>query len=75
MDTKELGAKELRTKNIKELSDILVEVSEEFEDIKFQSATGQVENTSRIKILRRSIARIKTLLTEKESMNTTVGQE
>ena len=75
MDIRELKAKELRAKTLEELNDILVEVSEEYAELKFQSSTGQVENTAKIKLLRRSIARLKTLISEKEKQNSTVGQE
>jgi large subunit ribosomal protein L29 len=75
MDIRDLKAKELRAKTLEELKDILGEVTEEYAELKFQSSTGQVENTSKITLLRRSIARIKTLLSEKEKQNRTAGQE
>ena len=75
MDIRELKAKELRAKTLEELNDILVEVSEEYAELKFQSSTGQVENTAKIKLLRRGIARLKTLISEKEKQNSTAGQE
>ena len=75
MDIRDLKAKELRAKTLEELKDILGEVTEEYAELKFQSSTGQVENTSKITLLRRSIARVKTLLSEKEKQNRTAGQE
>jgi large subunit ribosomal protein L29 len=42
------------------------EVTEELFNLKFQHATGQLENTARLPRVRRDLARVKTLLREKE---------
>jgi len=67
MDSKDLKTNELRAKTVEELNDILAEVTGEYAEMKFQATTGQVENTSKIQLLRRGIARVKTLINEKEN--------
>jgi large subunit ribosomal protein L29 len=60
-------ANELREKTVDELGVLLREANDEYADLRFRSATGQVENTSRIRHLRRAIARVQTLITEKQT--------
>lgn len=57
---------ELRSKTINELRDILYSCRKESFNIRFQLVNGQFDNISRMKILRKDIARVKTLITEKE---------
>ena len=64
MKTKEF-VEELKTKSVDELNLDLVDAKKELFNLKFQNATNQLENTSRIKEVRRNIARIQTLITEK----------
>ena len=52
---------DIRAKTIDELQDELAGLKKEQFNLRFQRATGQLENTSRVKIVRRDIARIKTL--------------
>ncbi len=59
-------AQELRELNDTELSHRLGEAKEELFNLRFQNATGQLDNVSRISIVRRDIARIETLLRERE---------
>ncbi len=56
---------ELKTKTVAELSEDLVAAKKELFNLRFQNATNQLENTGRIKDVRRNIARIQTVLTEK----------
>ncbi len=56
---------ELRGKTAAELSEDLVAMKKELFNLRFQNATNQLDNTSRIKEVRRNIARIQTLITEK----------
>jgi large subunit ribosomal protein L29 len=58
---------ELKTKSVEELSTDLVTAKKELFNLKFQNATNQLENTSRIKEVRRNIARIQTLIAEKSN--------
>ena len=64
MKTKEF-VEELKTKSIDELNSDLVDAKKELFNLKFQNATNQLENTSRIKEVRRNIARIQTVIAEK----------
>ena len=56
--------KELRGKSVEELNQELVAVKKELFNLRFQNATNQLDNTSRIKEVRKNIARIQTLITE-----------
>lgn len=55
---------DLRTKSAAELSELLVIAKKELFNLRFQNATNQLENTGRIKEVRRNIARIQTIITE-----------
>ncbi len=64
MKTKEFR-NDLRSKNVEELNAELVAAKKELFNLRFQNATNQLENTSRIKEVRRNIARIQSVMTEK----------
>ncbi len=49
-----------------ELNQKLSELKEELFNLRFQLATGQLDNTSRIKLVRKDIARVKTVLRERQ---------
>ena len=55
---------ELRGKSVEELNEDLVAAKKELFNLRFQNATNQLDNTSRIKEVRKNIARIQTLITE-----------
>ena len=57
---------ELRELNDTELEHRLGEAKEELFNLRFQNATGQLDNISRIPQVRREVARIETLLRERE---------
>ena len=59
---------ELRSQTVAELNAQLVEAKKELFNLRFQNATNQLENTGRIKEVRRNIARIQTIITEKASV-------
>ena len=59
-------AKELRQLNDTELEHRLGEAKEELFNLRFQNATGQLDNIARIPQMRREVARIETLLRERE---------
>ena len=61
--------KELRGKSVEELNQELVAAKKELFNLRFQNATNQLDNTSRIKEVRRNIARIQTVITEKAAQN------
>ena len=56
--------KDLRGKSVEELNQELVAAKKELFNLRFQNATNQLDNTSRIKEVRKNIARIQTLITE-----------
>ena len=56
---------ELRAKTAAELNTELVAAKKELFNLRFQNATNQLDNTSRIKEVRRNIARIQTVIAEK----------
>ena len=56
---------DLRGKSAAELQDELVAAKKELFNLRFQNATNQLDNTSRIKGVRKNIARIQTLIVEK----------
>jgi large subunit ribosomal protein L29 len=55
---------DLKTKSVAELSEDLVAAKKELFNLRFQNATNQLDNTSRIKEVRKNIARIQTVITE-----------
>ena len=55
---------DLRAKSAAELNEELVAAKKELFNLRFQNATNQLENTGRIKEVRRNIARIQTVITE-----------
>jgi len=60
-----MNAKDLREKSADELRDELANLKKESFNLRFQQATGQMENTSGIKTARRNAARVKTILNQK----------
>jgi large subunit ribosomal protein L29 len=60
-----MDAKELRAKTPDQLRDDLVALKKEAFNLRFQQATGQLENTARMRAVRRDAARVKTVLNEK----------
>lgn len=63
---------DLKSKTAEQLSSELLSLKKEQFNLRFQQATGQLENTSNVRKVRRSIAQIKTLLREKA--NETKGE-
>ena len=56
---------DLKTKSASELQEELVAAKKELFNLRFQNATNQLDNTSRIKEVRKNIARIQTVITQK----------
>ena len=57
---------DIRAKTTDELSDQLNELNKEAFNLRFQAASGQLENTARVRQVRRNLAQIKTVLNEKK---------
>lgn len=60
-----MDANELRGKSPDELRTALVELKKEAFNLRFQAATSQLENTARVRVVRRSVARVQTILNQK----------
>ena len=61
-----MKSKEVRDMTVDELQSKLVSLKEELFNLRFQLATGQLDNPMRVRDVRKSIARIKTVLHEQE---------
>ena len=59
---------DLQAKSAAELAQDLVAAKKELFNLRFQNATNQLDNTSRIKEVRKNIARIQTVITEKANV-------
>ena len=73
--TKDLNAPALRAKTDAELVEDLRKAKEELFNLRFQAATGQLEGHGRLKAVRRDIARIYTVIRERELGILTVVEE
>ena len=60
-----MNASELRDKTPDQLRDELANLKKEAFNLRFQQATNQLENTARMRQVRRDVARVKTVLNEK----------
>ncbi|CDF58880.1 50S ribosomal protein L29 [Thermobrachium celere] len=58
--------KELRASNLQELNKKVMDLKAELFNLRFQLATGQLENPMRIREVKKSIAQLKTIIREKE---------
>ncbi len=62
-------SEDIRAKTIDELNEQLIDLSKEKFNLRFQAASGQLENTSRVRQIRRTLAQIKTVLNEKKRLD------
>lgn len=62
-----LKSGDLRSMTVDQLDDELLRLKKEQFNLRFQKATGQLENTSRVRQVRRDIARIKTMAQQKRT--------
>lgn len=62
-----MKASDVKAMSVDQLSDELAKLKKEQFNLRFQRATGQLENTARVRQVRRDIARIKTLLNAKSA--------
>ena len=60
-----MKAADVRAKSDDELKEELLGLRKEAFNLRFQTASGQLENTARVKVVRRGIARVKTILGER----------
>ena len=69
-----MNASELRDKTPDELRDQLGQLKKEAFNLRFRQATSQLENTARMRVVRRDVARVKTVLNEKARGAATGGE-
>lgn len=60
-----MNAQDLKEKTPDQLRDALAALKKEAFNLRFQQATGQLENTARMRAVRRDVARVKTILNQK----------
>ncbi len=65
-----MKSEDIRAKSTDELTEQLGELSKEAFNLRFQVASGQLENTARVREVRRDVARIKTILKQKNDAGT-----
>ncbi|MBQ3068118.1 MAG: 50S ribosomal protein L29 [Oscillospiraceae bacterium] len=70
-----MKASEVRELSIKELNQKLSDLKAELFNLRFQNAINQLENPMRIRAVKSDIARIKTIITEKQTANKEEGDE
>lgn len=70
-----MKASEVRGLSIKELNQKLSDLKAELFNLRFQNAINQLENPMRIRAVKSDIARIKTIITEKQTTNEEEGDE
>jgi len=66
-----MKAEDVRTKTVDQLNEELENLCKEAFNLRFQRVSGQLENTARVRAVRRDIARIKTILGEKTAQSRT----
>lgn len=62
-----MKASEIRDMSVDQIDDELIKLKREALNLRFQSASGQLENTARVREVRRSIARIKTIARQRKA--------
>lgn len=72
---KSVKTSELRNMNAGELETKLADAQEELMKLRFQQVTGQLTDTNRLRILRREIARMQTILREQATAEAVEGEE
>jgi len=70
-----MKAEELRAKTPDELTEQLLGLKKEAFNLRFQKASGQLENTARVRQVRRDIARVKTVLHHKHNAAAAAAKE
>ncbi|MEM8552978.1 MAG: 50S ribosomal protein L29 [Pseudomonadota bacterium] len=70
-----MKGEDVRAKTTDELVDDLRDLKKEQFNLRFQQATGQLENTARFRVVRRDIARIKTVLGQRRAAEATKVQD
>lgn len=66
-----MKSEDARAMTLDQLKDELVNLKKEQFNLRFQQASGQLENTARMRIVRRGIARVKTVMSQKSAESET----
>ena len=66
-----MNARELKAKSVEELQSELLELRKEQFNLRMQKATGQANQTHTLKVVRRNIARVKTVINQKANVANT----
>ena len=69
-----MKASDARAMTVDQLDDEVLKLKKEQFNLRFQRATGQLENTSRVRQVRRDIARVMTVARQKRAGSTTTGK-
>ena len=64
-----MKAEDIRQKTVDQLAELLIDLRKEAFNLRFQKASGQLENTARMREVRRDIARTKTTLHERQTVS------
>ena len=67
MKERGVSAEQVRDLSLDQIADKIVELKKEQFNLRFQKATGQLENTTRSREIKRDIARLKTIQTQKQA--------
>jgi large subunit ribosomal protein L29 len=65
---------DVRAMSVDQLEDEILKLKKERFNLRFQKATGQLENTARVRVIRRDIARMKTVTRQKHAASATKGK-
>ena len=68
-----MKAADIKTMTVDQMDDEVLKLKKEQFNLRFQRATGQLENTSRVRVIRRDIARIKTIARQKRQAESKKG--
>jgi large subunit ribosomal protein L29 len=66
---------EIRSKSVEDIEELLDEAREDYFKLRFQFSSGQLTDTSQLRVARKKIARIATILHESELMEVEGGEE
>ena len=69
-----MKVEDIRVKSSEELQTVLGDLKKEQFNLRFQAASGQLENTARVRQVRRDVARVRTLMAEKAAQAATQKQ-
>jgi|TARA_B100001758_G_scaffold149297_1_gene128710 large subunit ribosomal protein L29 len=63
-----MNATELKEKTVDQLNELLVDLKKEAFNLRFQAATNQLENTARMRAVKKDVARVKTIINQVTSV-------